>query len=140
MKLSFKFPDLSKEIRKLSALSPKINEAVEDVLLQAGETVQEDVREGVSMSNLPAQGKYSKGETMQSIVNPEVLTDGKRYYVPIGFDFSMPGAGGWLITGTPTMRPDAKLHRIFKEKQYMKKLEQDMIETIQDYIEEELAK
>lgn len=132
----FKMPDLSKYIRRLDSLGGNLVKATEDVLLQAAETVQEDVREAVTNANLPAHGKYSTGKTMEAIVPPQVNTDGYVFTVPLGFDFSKGGAGGWLITGTPRMQPDQKLHRIFKEKKYMNNLEKDLIDTVMDYIEE----
>ena len=139
-KTVMKFPDLTKILRKLDQLTGECIVVAQDVLLQAAETVQEDVREAVSNANLPAQGKYSKGETAAAICDPHVETDGYVLRAPIGFDFSKGGAGGYLISGTPHMKPDNALHRIFREKKYMKQLEKDMVESVMDKVEEALKK
>ena len=52
----------------------------------------------------------------------------------IGFDFEKPGAGGYLITGTPRMKPDAALSKMYKQKAYMKKIQDDMENVILDLL------
>ena len=52
----------------------------------------------------------------------------------VGFDYSKKGAGGFLISGTPRMRPDTELQRIYRRKKYMRDIQNDMAEVVQDYI------
>lgn len=121
-------------IDHLKELDGEVQKAVTDALEQAGETITEDTHEAVSPPNLPRGGKYSHGDTEASIVTPKVSWVGTTVEMPVGFDFSKPGAGGYLITGTPRMRPDMALQKIYKRKKYMRDIQNDMAEVVQDYI------
>ena len=127
-------------IDHLKELDGNVQEAVTDALEQAGETITEDTHDAVSPPNLPAGGKYSHGDTEASIVEPKVTWVGTTAEMPVGFDFSKPGAGGWLITGTPKMRPDMALQKIYKRKKYMQEIQKDIAEVVQDYIADALRK
>jgi hypothetical protein len=109
---------------------------VTDALLQVAETVRDDTVDAMAAINLPAQGKYSTGDTMRSIVEPAVTWSGTVAETPVGFDFSKPGAGGFLISGTPRMQPNPKLEEIYTRKRYMNALQQDMQDVITDYIDD----
>lgn len=126
-------------ITKLEGLGGDVKAAVTDALEQAAETVEEDTKEAVQASNLPAHGKYSKGDTMDSIVT-SARTDwhGTLAEIKLGFDYSKPGAGGFLITGTPRMKPDKELNKIYKKKKYMSDLQKDMQEVVNDAIIERM--
>ena len=122
-------------IQKLEKLEADIKPIVEDALNQAGETITDDTFDGVSKSNLPRGGEYSTGKTRESIIkNPRVKWEGTTAEIGVGFDFNKPGAGGYLITGTPRMAPDKALNRIYKGKKYMKDIQKDMIDIFQDEI------
>ena len=121
---------------KLDKLGANLQKVFGDALLEAGEVVQNDVRSALSPENLPAQGKYSTGDTMASVMEPKVTWSGSLGEIPLGFDKSKKGAGGWLITGTPKMAPDHALARIFTQKSYekmiKKQIEADLQIAIQD--------
>lgn len=121
-------------IDHLKELDGEVQKAVTDALEQAGETITADTHEAVSPPNLPRGGKYSHGDTEASIVAPKVSWVGTTAEMPVGFDFAKPGAGGYLITGTPKMRPDMALQKIYKRKKYMHDIQNDMAEVVQDYI------
>lgn len=123
-------------ITKLDAVGGGVQKAVTDALLQAAETVRDDTVDAMAAINLPAQGKYSTGDTMRSIVEPAVTWRGTVAETPVGFDFSKPGAGGFLISGTPRMQPNPKLEEIYTRKRYMNALQQDMQDVITDYIDD----
>ena len=90
---------------------------------------------------MPAGGKYSHGKTKESIVTDTTVTwSGGVGSVPIGFDFSKPGAGGYLITGTPRMRPNPELNKIYKQKKYMNAIQKEMGEKFLDFIADEMGK
>lgn len=112
--------------------------AVTDALEQAGETVTEDTLTALEDQYLPAGGKYSIGETKKSVVkNPRVIWIGDRAEIGVGFDYSKPGAGGFLITGTPRMKPDEELQRIYLRKAYMRSIQEDIKFVLESYIEGE---
>lgn len=126
-------------IDHLKQLDGDVQTAVTDALEQSGETITEDTHDALSASNLPAGGQYSKGDTERSIVDPKVMwTGGTHAEMGVGFDYSKNGAGGFLISGTPRMQPDYALQKIYKRKKYMKDIQQDMIDVVQDYIVEAL--
>lgn len=122
-------------IQKLEKLEADIKPIVSDALNQAGETITDDTFDAVSDSNLPRGGEYSTGKTKESIIkNPRIKWSGTTAEIGVGFDFNKPGAGGYLITGTPRMAPDKALNKIYKSKKYVKDIQKDMIDIFQDEI------
>lgn len=122
-------------LRKLDSLGGNVQKAVEDALIQSAETIQEDTIAALDAANLPAGGSYSIGTTKESIVSDsQIAWEGMIASVPVGFDFSKPGAGGFLITGTPRMQPDRALNKMYKQKRYMKQIQNDMGDVIMDYV------
>lgn len=108
-----------------------------DAMEQAAETIRDDTRDAVESGNLPARGKYSDGQTGASIVDDVSITwSGPIGEVPVGFDFSKPGAGGFLIAGTPRMAPDYALQDIYVRKKYMSNIQKDMMEIFSDAVQD----
>lgn len=106
-----------------------------DALEQAAETVRDDTIDAIAPANLPARGKYSTGDTAASVVQDVSVTwSGPIGEVPVGFDFSKPGAGGFLITGTPRMAPDYALEDMFVRKKYMRQIQEDMMQIFVDAV------
>lgn len=127
-------------ITKLDELGGNIKEVVEDALNQAGETIEWDTKDAMASGNLPAKGKYSDGDTESSIIkDPHVTWEGTTASIKVGFDYGKNGAGGLLITGTPNMKPNRALNKIYKGKKYMKDLQNDMVEIVHDAINEKLG-
>lgn len=127
-------------ITKLDGLGGDVKSVVTDALEQSAETIEWDTMDAVKKSNLPAKGKYSKGDTEKSIVkNAKVKWEGMTAVVGVGFDYDKPGAGGLLITGTPKMKPDNALKKIYKSKRYMEQIQNDMSEIINDAINEKMG-
>lgn len=126
------FADLAEQLDMLGA---DLHEIFQDVMEQTAETVQEDTESALASGNLPAGGQYSRGNTANSIVqSPSVTWSGEVGEIPLGFEFSKPGAGGFLITGTPRMRPDYELERIYSGRKY----ENDIKRDIEDYLQAEI--
>ena len=126
-------------ITKLDSLQGDVKKAVTDALEQAGETIGEDTMDAVNDANLPAKGVYSKGQTKASIIsNPTVHWSGNQAEIGVGFDYSKKGAGGFMITGTPRMKPDYELQKIYKRKKYMNQIQNDMADVVNDYIKEKM--
>ena len=137
--LSIDFSVFSDFAAELDDLGADLKEIFTDVMEQEGETVAEDTKEAVKASNLPAKGKYSKGDTEKSIVmQPQVEWSGSVGEIGLGFDKTQPGAGGWLITGTPKMQPDYELQRIYGQKKYERKMTEDITDYLQAEIEDRL--
>ena len=133
--LKFETAGLDRIIDHLKQLDGEVKTAVTDALEQSGETITDDTQDAVKEVNLPAGGKYSIGNTAKSIVTPKVIwIGGTQAEMGVGFDYAKKGAGGFLITGTPRMRPDDALQQIYKRKKYMRNIQQDMIDVVEDYI------
>lgn len=125
---------------KLDRLGADLKSIFDDALTQAAETITDDTLEAVKDQYLPAHGDYSTDDTKRSIMrNPRVKWSGMMGEVAVGFDYSKPGAGGFLITGTPRMQPDKELNRIYKGKRYMTEIKKDMIEIFQDAIDDHMG-
>ena len=120
-------------VQKILDLEGDAREAVESALEQAAETISDDTLDAVAPGNLPAQGRYSKGATEASVLRDQkVRWNGTTAWIPVGFDFTMPGAGGYLISGTPKMQPVAQLRRMYKQKKYMADIQKDITDVLED--------
>lgn len=126
------FADYAEKLDKLNAdLQQIFGEALE----KAGAKVQEDVKAALEGQHLPAKGKYSTGETIESVLEPKVTWSGALGEIPLGFDKTKPGAGGWLITGTPKMQPDYELAKIFTQKSYERNIKKEIEADLQKAID-----
>ena len=133
-----KFEDMLEQLEKLGA---NVEEIVADAMEQTAETVEFDTIAAMEDVNLPAGGKYSQGETAESIVrNAKAVKNGLSVEINMGFDKTKPGAGGFLITGTPKMRPNYALENIYGKKKYEKELQKDINQLFQDEIDERLGR
>ena len=128
-------------LARLQTLSGNVERTVERALKDSAEQIRDDTLEAIAKPHLPALGKYSHGDTKKSVVTDTTPHwEGRTAWVPIGFDFSKPGAGGYLITGTPKMQPDKKLHAMYKQKKYMADIQRHMANVVLDEIAEEMTK
>lgn len=127
-------------IEKLDGLNADLQSIITDALEQAAETVQDDTLDALDKENLPAKGEYSQGDTEDSVIrNPKVKWSGTVAEIPVGFDFTKPGAGGLLISGTPRMQPATELNRIYRGKKYMRQIHNDMVDVFQDEIDRRMG-
>lgn len=138
--LSIDYTNFSEYAERLENLGADLKEVFDKALLEAAEEVQDDTRTAMAAANLPAKGAYSRGNTEASIVEPEVVWNGSIGEVNLGFDKEKPGAGGFLITGTPKMKPNTKLSEIYTSKKYETKINKKIKETLQDEIDKRLNK
>ena len=110
------FSEYAEELDKLGADLQKI---FGDIMEKEGGVIADDTVDALSPSNLPARGHYSHGHTKEAVVmDPKVTWSGMFGEMGLGFDKTKPGAGGFLITGTPRMQPDRKLAQIYSSKKY----------------------
>ena len=122
-------------LTKLDSLGGDMIEVVDKALTDAGKKISEDTHKAMAKQNLPVGGKYSRGTTEKAIVdNPQVEWSGSKASIDVGFDFGKPGAGGYLITGTPKMQPNKELNRMYKGKKYMKEIQEQMGQTVGEAI------
>lgn len=128
---------LEEMLRKLDAMGGDVNSAVSEALETAGNQIRQDTQAALAPGNLPAGGRFSSGDTAAAVVtDTRARWEGTLAWIPVGFDFAKPGAGGFLITGTPRMQPDHALHAMYKQKRYMTKIQNDMQEVVWKYLEQ----
>lgn len=123
----------------LDRLGGDLKAVTNDALQQAGETVAADTLAAIDNGNLPRGGKYSTGDTERSAIKEsDVRVDwsGNIATIGLGFDKSKAGAGGFLITGTPRMRPDYALQAMYNRKTYQRKIVEDIQEIFNDAIDD----
>lgn len=130
------FEELITKLDELQAdVKPILTEALED----AGEDVGVRTYEAMDKSNLPAKGKYSRDNTIKTVIrNPKVTWNGSVAEMGVGFDRLKNGVGTLLITGTPRMRPNYALEKIFVTKKYMKELNSQISDTLTEAIVEKM--
>lgn len=132
------FSDYAEQLDKMGADLQKI---FTDVMEQEGETVAEDTKDAVQSAYLPAKGKYSSGDTEDSIImHPKVHWSGTLGEIGLGFDKTKKGAGGFLITGTPKMQPDYELEKIYGRKTYERRMVRDIMDYLMAEIEDHMRR
>lgn len=135
--LNIDFSCFAEYAEKLDKLGADLKHIFGNAMEKAAKQVEEDTRAAMADANLPARGIYSSGDTMESIVtDAKVEWKGSYGEIPLGFDKSKPGAGGFLITGTPKMLPNAKLEDIYGRKKY----ESDIRKQIREDLEKEVKR
>ena len=138
-KASVKLEGFKKMITTLDSLGGDLVGVAADALTQAGETIGWDTLDAAQNPNMPAEGKYATGRTEQAVLTtPRVEVSGNLVEVGAGFDYTKDGAGGILITGTPRMKPNYELNKIFKGRRYMNNISKDIEAVVQDEIERRL--
>ena len=87
----------TKGFAELAAKLDKITDNIESVICEAlenaGEDVGNDTLKAVEDSNLPAKGKFSKGNTKETVIlNPKASVNGLTVEIGMGFDKTKNGA------------------------------------------------
>lgn len=137
--LEVDFSAFEEYAEKLDELGANLEVIFKEIMEDNAEEVQTLTVEAVQNRYLPAKGNFRRNpsKTIDSINrNPKASVMGSIIEVPLGFDKSKPGAGGWLITGTPKMAPDYELQKIYSRKSYEKELTRRMMQDFQDRIDE----
>lgn len=129
------FSNFAEYAEKLDLLGANLKDVFSKAMEEAAEKVQQDTIAALSKANLPAGGQYSQGDTEDAVINDlRPKWEGNVGEVGLGFDKTKPGAGGFLITGTPKMRPDYALEQIFGTRRY----ETEIKKTIEKALQREI--
>lgn len=114
--LSIDFSAFEAYAEKLDNLGADLGEVCAKAMEAGAREVEADVTAALADANLPAGGKYRRRPSRtdaQVIRNAKAERSGSLVSIAIGFDKTKRGAGTYLVTGTPKMRPDAQLRDIF---------------------------
>lgn len=135
--ISIDFKNFSDYAEKIDKLGVNLKSVFSKAMEEAAEKVQQDTIAAIQSVNLPGKGRYSTGDTLNTVIrDPKTKWEGSVGEIPLGFDKTKPGAGGWLITGTPKMRPDYALEKIYGTKRY----ESELKKTIEKALQREIDK
>lgn len=135
--ISIDFKNFSDYAEKIDKLGANLKSVFSKAMEEAAEKVQQDTIAAIQPVNLPGKGRYSTGDTLNTVIrDPKTKWEGSVGEIPLGFDKTKPGAGGWLITGTPRMRPDYALEKIYGTKRY----ESELKKTIEKALQREIDK
>lgn len=128
---------LDNYIERLRELDGDLKTVIGEAMEQAADDSTADTIAAMKKQHLPAGGKYSTGETEKTIIrNPKAEWRGSVGSIGLGFDKAENGVGTLLISGTPRMKPDEKLARIYTRKQTAKEFYKVVIEAMENAIEE----
>ena len=133
------FSNFEAYAEELEDLGADLQSVFTEVMEEEAKAIQADTLTALENANLPAQGEYSIGRTEETVdQKPKVEWSGSIGEVGLGFDKSKPGAGGFLITGTPKMRPDYALEAIYGRKTYENKVNRNIMKRLQSEIDKRL--
>lgn len=134
--ISIDFSNFADYAEKLDLLGANLKSVFSKAMEEAAEKVQADTIAALEDAHLPAGGKYSQGDTKKSVIpDPKTTWEGSVGEIGLGFDKTKQGAGGFLITGTPKMRPDLALERIYGTKRYENQLKKQIEKALQKEID-----
>jgi len=109
---------LEKYAERLDAAggSEAIKRAVTAGMIATKQEINKTVTAAMAKSNLPAKGKYSTGDTLESLdKSASVRWSGNIASTPLGFDMSQSGITSVLLmNGTPKMAPVNGLKKALK--------------------------
>lgn len=106
-KMKLQIPDFNALAKQIEDVGGSVKNASEDALKETHRIVTEKIEQTMVSSNMPAQGKYWTGRTLNSIVRqPTIIWNGTKASVDVGFDIENGGLTSiFLMYGTPRMKP-----------------------------------
>lgn len=139
-KLAFDISSFANLIEQLEEAQADVKEVLTEAFESAGEDIGVRTKEAMADKFLPAKGEYSQGDTEKTVIlNPKAKWHGSAIEIGVGFDKTKNGVGSLLITGTPRMRPDYELEKIFVNKKYMKQLTKQIGDDLTEVISENMG-
>ena len=141
-KMGLQFDGWEETITKLNNLAgDKVTKkAVSEALIKSKEHVNVGIDKAVASGSLPAKGKFSTGDTKESINRDnEVTWQGQTASIKVGFDFKKSGTTSiFLMYGTPKMKPAKGLKSAIYGAKARKEIAEIQSEIINRYIVEEM--
>ena len=139
-KMGLQFDGWEETITKLNNLAGNTvtKKAVSEALIKSKEYVNVGIEKAVTSGSLPAKGKYSTGDTKDSINrDKEVTWQGQTGTIKVGFDFKKSGTTSiFLMYGTPKMKPAKGLKTAIYGSKARKEIAEIQSEIINKHIKE----
>lgn len=119
-----------------------MNRGVDAALKESKKYVNNQISEAIENKNLPAHGKYSKGDTRKSLdKNFKIEWDGTCAEIKVGFIFEKSGMSSiMLMYGTPRMEPANGLYDAIYGSKISRKIKKIQSEAIAKVISRVMKK
>lgn len=110
--MSVEFEGFEEVIKRLEKLDGDIKSTTEKALKETHRLVTKEAEEAAQVSNLPAKGRYSSGDTLKSLKrDADILWTGTKAEVPVGFSISKGGLPSiFMMYGTPRYMKNQKMY------------------------------
>ena len=135
-KTYLEFEGFEEAISRLTKLEGDVKGTTEKALKETHKIITKKAEESAQKSNLPAKGKYSKGDTLRSLYRDgKVEWVGTLASVETGFSIRKGGLPSiFMIHGTPRYMKDQKMYNAFwsnsTKNEVLKKQEEIFYEEI----------
>lgn len=137
-KIGLQFDGWEEYMDKLDRLggSQAMKKGVEEALTESKKHVNPLIEKAVEKNKLPAKGKYSYGDTKESIDKEmSVEWSGMTGSIKVGFDFSKSGVKSiFLMYGTPKMKPVSGLKNAIYGANTQKEIAEIQEKVLSDHI------
>lgn len=132
------FSELNRFQEKFEKRAKDIKPYVDKSLVESHSHITQNVEGHAQKSYYPAKGKYSSGDTRESIYkNSRVTWVGDTFAtVDVGFDYSKSVVPLFLMYGTPRMRPVLELYNDFFSAQARKEIREIQRKNLEKVWEE----
>lgn len=111
-RMSLEFEGFEEVISRLTKLEGDVKATTEKALKETHRIVTQKAEEAIQKENLPAKGKYSIGDTLESLKREaNIEWAGTLAEVPVGFSIREGGlASIFMMYGTPRYMKNQKLY------------------------------
>ena len=102
-KISLEFAGFEAVMKKLNQLNADVKPIADEALTKTFDIITEKAKKAATTANYPAKGKYSFGDTAESLVtNPTIKWNENLGSVEVGFNIKKGGlASIFMMYGTP---------------------------------------
>ena len=137
-KIGLQFDGWEEYMDKLDRLggTQAMKKGVEEALTESKKHVNPLIEKNMAKNKLPAKGKYSYGDTKESIdEDMSVEWSGMTGEIKVGFDFSKSGMKSiFLMYGTPKMKPVSGLKSAIYGAKTQKEIAEIQEKVLSDHI------
>lgn len=137
-KIGLQFNGWEEYMAKLDKLggTQTMKKGVEEALTESKKHVNPLIEKNMAKNKLPAKGKYSYGDTKESIDEEmSVEWSGMTGEIKVGFDFSKSGMKSiFLMYGTPKMKPVSGLKSAIYGAKTQKEIAEIQEKVLSDHI------
>lgn len=111
-KMGIEFEGFEEAIKRLEKLEGDVRTVTNKALKETHKIVTKKAEEAAQKQNLPAHGRYSSGDTLNSLKrDADIEWSGTEAKVPVGFSISKGGLPSiFMMYGTPRYMKNQKMY------------------------------